>query len=48
MPGVKAFPHVRDLFETIKGDGEKIALAFSAETSEVWRHFNKLPLARKQ
>jgi HAD superfamily hydrolase (TIGR01549 family) len=35
LPDVKPFPHVRDLFEVIRAHGQKIALASSAESSEL-------------
>lgn len=35
MPRVKPFPKVRELFEKIKADGKKIALASSAKDDEV-------------
>ena len=38
---VKAFPKVRELFERLRDDGKKIALASSGKDSEV-RHYEKL------
>ncbi|MFL6590000.1 MAG: HAD family hydrolase [Chthoniobacterales bacterium] len=38
---VKPFPGVRDLFEKIRGDGKKIALASSGKDAEV-HHYEKL------
>ena len=35
LPRVRAFPHVRDLFERIKADGKRIALASSAKEDEL-------------
>jgi HAD superfamily hydrolase (TIGR01549 family) len=35
LPRVKAFPKVRELFERIKGDGKRIALASSAKEDEL-------------
>jgi HAD superfamily hydrolase (TIGR01549 family) len=35
LPRVKAFPEVRELFERIKADGKKIALASSAKEDEL-------------
>ena len=35
MPRVKAFPKVRELFERVKADGKKIALASSAKEDEL-------------
>ena len=35
LPRVRAFPHVRDLFERIKADGKHIALASSAKEDEL-------------
>jgi HAD superfamily hydrolase (TIGR01549 family) len=35
MPQVRAFPGVRELFERIRGDGKRIALASSAKADEV-------------
>ncbi len=41
MPKVKPFPGVRALFERLRGDGFKIALASSASRSEV-KHYAEL------
>ena len=38
---VRPFPKVRDLFERLRGDGKKIALASSGKEDEV-RHYEKL------
>ncbi len=38
---VRPFPRVRELFERLRGDGEKIALASSGKEDEV-RHYEKL------
>jgi HAD superfamily hydrolase (TIGR01549 family) len=35
LPKVRAFPKVRELFERIRADGKKIALASSARTDEI-------------
>ena len=35
LPQVRAFPRVRELFERIRADGKKIALASSAERDEI-------------
>jgi HAD superfamily hydrolase (TIGR01509 family) len=35
LPGVRAFPRVRELFERIRADGRRIALASSAKEDEV-------------
>jgi len=35
LPQVKAFPQVRELFQCIRGDGKRIALASSAEEEEI-------------
>jgi len=41
LPHVKPFPKVRELFERIRADGKKIALASSGKEDEV-RHYEKL------
>src|SRR3954464_10372467 len=41
LPHVKPFPKVRELFERLRGDGKKIALASSGKEAEV-RHYEKL------
>ena len=41
LPEVKAFPKVRELFERLRDDGKKIALASSGKDSEV-QHYEKL------
>lgn len=41
LPHVKPFPKVRELFERLRGDGKKIALASSGKEQEV-RHYEKL------
>jgi len=38
---VRPFPRVRDLFERVRGEGKKIALASSGKTAEV-EHYQKL------
>ena len=40
MPRVKPFPKVRELFEKIKADGKKIALASSSKDDEVEEYKN--------
>ncbi len=35
LPGVKPFPGVRELFEKVKGNGQKLALASSAKGDEL-------------
>jgi HAD superfamily hydrolase (TIGR01509 family) len=41
LPQVRPFPKVRELFERLRGDGKKIALASSGKEDEV-RHYEKL------
>ena len=41
LPKVRPFPKVRELFERLRGDGKKIALASSGKEEEV-RHYEKL------
>jgi HAD superfamily hydrolase (TIGR01549 family) len=41
LPEVKPFPKVRELFERLRGDGRKIALASSGKEAEV-RRYEKL------
>jgi len=41
LPHVKPFPKVRELFEQLRADGKKIALASSGKETEV-RHYEKL------
>jgi len=41
LPHVKPFPKVRELFERLRADGKKIALASSGKDAEV-RHYEKL------
>jgi HAD superfamily hydrolase (TIGR01549 family) len=41
LPEVKPFPKVRELFERLRDDGKKIALASSGKDTEV-RHYEKL------
>ena len=41
LPHVKPFPKVRELFERIRAEGKKIALASSGKEDEV-RHYEKL------
>jgi HAD superfamily hydrolase (TIGR01509 family) len=41
LPHVKPFPKVRELFERLRADGKKIALASSGKETEV-RHYAKL------
>ena len=41
LPEVRPFPKVRELFERLRGDGKKIALASSGKDAEV-RHYEKL------
>ena len=41
LPNVRPFPRVRELFERIRGDGKKIALASSGKADEV-EHYEKL------
>jgi len=41
LPHVKPFPKVRELFERLRKDGKKIALASSGKETEV-RHYEKL------
>jgi HAD superfamily hydrolase (TIGR01549 family) len=41
LPEVKPFPKVRELFERLRADGRKIALASSGKEAEV-RHYEKL------
>ena len=41
LPHVKPFPKVRELFERLRRDGKKIALASSGKEQEV-RHYEKL------
>ncbi|MEY2509471.1 MAG: hypothetical protein QOE26_234 [Verrucomicrobiota bacterium] len=41
LPQVRPFPKVRELFERLRGDGKKIALASSGKEDEV-RHYKKL------
>ena len=41
LPHVKPFPKVRELFERLRADGNKIALASSGKETEV-RHYEKL------
>jgi HAD superfamily hydrolase (TIGR01549 family) len=41
LPHVRPFPKVRELFERLRGDGKKIALASSGKEDEV-RHYEKL------
>src|SRR5467141_831106 len=41
LPKVRPFPKVRELFERLRGDGKKIALASSGKDAEV-RHYEKL------
>ena len=38
LPRVRAFPQVRELFERIKADGKRIALASSAKEDEIGRY----------
>ena len=42
LPRAEPFPKVRELFERIKGDGMRIALASSAKKEELERHKQKL------
>ena len=41
LPSVRPFPCVRELFERVRGDGKKIALASSGKADEV-EHYQKL------
>jgi len=41
LPEVRPFPRVRELFERVRADGKKIALASSGKEDEV-RHYEKL------
>jgi HAD superfamily hydrolase (TIGR01549 family) len=41
LPQVRPFPKVRELFERVRNDGKKIALASSGKDDEV-RHYEKL------
>jgi len=41
LPQVRPFPKVRELFERVRSDGKKIALASSGKEDEV-RHYEKL------
>ena len=41
LPRVRPFPRVRELFERVRGDGKKIALASSGKADEV-DHYQKL------
>lgn len=41
LPQVRPFPKVRELFERVRSDGKKIALASSGKEDEV-RHYKKL------
>lgn len=41
LPQVRPFPKARELFERVRGDGKKIALASSGKEDEV-RHYEKL------
>ena len=41
LPRVRPFPRVRELFERLRGDGKKIALASSGKADEV-NHYTKL------
>jgi HAD superfamily hydrolase (TIGR01549 family) len=41
LPQVRPFPRVRELFERLRADGKKIALASSGKEDEV-RHYEKL------
>jgi len=41
LPLVRPFPHVPELFERVRGDGKKIALASSGKADEV-EHYQKL------
>ena len=41
LPQVRPFPKVRELFERVRNDGKKIALASSSKEDEV-RHYEKL------
>lgn len=41
LPHVKPFPKVRELFEKVRADGKKIALASSGKDAEV-RHYEEL------
>jgi len=41
IPRVRPFPHVRELFERLRGDGKRIALASSGKAEEV-NHYTKL------
>jgi HAD superfamily hydrolase (TIGR01509 family) len=41
LPHVKPFPKVRELFERLRADGKKVALASSGKETEV-RHYAKL------
>ena len=41
LPLVRPFPRVRELFERVRGDGKKIALASSGKADEV-EHYQKL------
>ena len=41
LPQVRPFPKVRELFERVRNDGKKIALASSGKEDEV-RHYEKL------
>jgi len=42
LPQVKTLPQVRQLFERIKGDGLRIALASSAQEDEIAHHIDAL------
>ena len=42
LPQVKTLPQVRQLFERIKGDGLRIALASSAQQDEIAHHIDAL------
>ncbi|MFN2502141.1 MAG: HAD family hydrolase [Pyrinomonadaceae bacterium] len=46
LPRVRCFPRVRELFERIKGDGLKTALASSAKEDEIAQHKKSLGIDR--
>src|SRR4030095_8047638 len=41
LPGIRPFPKVKELFELVRNNGKKIALASSGKDKEV-RHYEKL------
>lgn len=45
LPKLKTFPKLRELFEKIKSDGKKIALATSASEEELEKYHKKLNLS---